>query len=59
MADRVLQPIDIGRLAHWDEVNALPKTGRITPQAALGGRNPAMRLYVQADGTLGGTPASP
>ncbi|TDF24022.1 extracellular solute-binding protein [Delftia tsuruhatensis] len=54
-----LQPIDIGRLAHWDEVNALPKTGRITPQAALGaGCNPAMRLYVQADGTLGGTPAS-
>ena len=47
-----LQPIDIGRLAHWDEVNALPKTGRITPQAALGaGCNPAMRLYVQADGT--------
>ncbi len=54
-----LKPIDIGRLAHWDEVNALPKTGRITPQAALGaGCNPAMRLYVQADGTLGGTPAS-
>lgn len=54
-----LQPIDTARLAHWDEVNALPRTGRITPQAAHGaGCNPATRLYVQADGSLGATPGA-
>lgn len=54
-----LQAIAIDRLAHWDEVNALPKTGRISPQAAYGaGCNPATRLYVQADGSVGDTPGA-
>lgn len=54
-----LQAIDIGRLDHWEEVNALPRTGRITPQAAFGaGCNPVTRLFVQADGTVGSTPSA-
>lgn len=52
-----LQAIEIERLAHWDEVNALPRSGRITPGAAYGsGCNPVTRLYVQPDGTLGDAP---
>lgn len=54
-----LQPIDTARLTCWDEVNALPRTGRITPQAAFGaGCNPVTRLYVQADGSVSDVPSA-
>ncbi len=51
-----LQPIDVGRLAYWDEINRLSKTGRITPAAPVGaGDAPNTILYVQPDGSLGPT----
>lgn len=51
---RTVQSIDIKRLIHWDEVNGLTKTGRITPQARLGlGDAPYKLLYVQPDKKLG------
>jgi len=54
-----IQPIDIGRLTYWDETNALPKTGRISPSAKVGrGDAPNKLLYVQDDGTLGPSPSS-
>lgn len=31
-----IQPIEKARLTHWDEINALTKTGRLTPKARLG-----------------------
>ncbi|MFP4273726.1 MAG: PotD/PotF family extracellular solute-binding protein, partial [Paracoccaceae bacterium] len=48
-----VQPIDIGRIHRWDEINALPKTGRLRPDLprAAGGC-PSDRLYVQSDGAL-------
>lgn len=53
-----LQAIDIARIERWDEINALPKTGRLAPDARYGqGCNPVTRLYVQADGALGETPS--
>jgi putative spermidine/putrescine transport system substrate-binding protein len=49
-----LQPIEIERIARWNEINALPRTGRL---AGHGGTNagsvPAERLYVQPDNSLG------
>lgn len=53
-----LQPVDVTRLARWDEINALPKTGRIGPDAhrAVGG-DPSQRLYVQLDGSLSDVPS--
>ncbi|RJS92744.1 PotD/PotF family extracellular solute-binding protein [Salinisphaera sp. Q1T1-3] len=54
----VMQPIDAQRIRYWPEVNALPKTGRLVPHAALGaGCNPVDRLYVQPDGTFGSRPS--
>lgn len=54
-----LQPIEISRLRQWDEINELPKTGRLGPEVhrAAGG-NPSQHLYVQPDGRLGNTPTS-
>ena len=53
-----LQAIDTDRIAHWNEINALPRSGRLAPGARYGqGCNPVTRLYVQADGTLGDTPS--
>ena len=54
-----LQPMEISRLYRWDEINALPKTGRLGPEMhrAAGG-NPSQHLYVQLDGRLGATPTS-
>lgn len=51
---RSIQPIDLARIARWDEINALPKRGRLSEELprATGG-NPADRLYVQHDGELG------
>ncbi|MBN9673863.1 ABC transporter substrate-binding protein [Roseibium aggregatum] len=49
-----IQYIDINRIHRWDEINALPKTGRLKPEfpRARGG-DPAKRLFVQLDGSLG------
>jgi len=53
-----IQPIDIERLTHWDEINNLTKTGRVTPNAKIGaGDAPHKLLYVQSDNTLGSTPS--
>lgn len=54
-----LQPLEISRLNKWDEINDLPKTGRLGPDAhrAAGG-DPSQQLYVQLDGRLGNTPTS-
>ena len=49
-----IQGIDIERLGHWNEINALTKTGRLTPDAPLGaGDAPSKLLYVQSDQSLG------
>ncbi len=49
-----IQAIDINRLKYWDEINQLPKTGKISPQANPGsGDVPNKILYVQPDGSLG------
>ncbi|CAN0606355.1 unnamed protein product, partial [Ectocarpus sp. 12 AP-2014] len=52
-----LQPIEIARLHRWEDINELPKTGRLGPDArrAAGG-DPSQQLYVQLDGGLGNTP---
>ena len=55
---RAIQPIDLSRIALWDEVTDLTKTGRITPTARFGqGDAPASRLYVQPSQSLGATPS--
>lgn len=49
-----IQPIDISRIDHWNEINSLTKTGRISDKARLGaGDAPYRLLYVQPDGSLG------
>ena len=54
-----LRPIEIGRLAHWHEVNRLSKTGQITEAAPKGaGDGPNSILYVQPDNSLGSTQQS-
>lgn len=51
---KAIQPLEIKRIKYWDEINALPKTGRIVPEAKVGlGDAPNKILYVQKDGTLG------
>lgn len=56
---RAIQPIDVRRIDHWDEVNGLAKTGRITPDTPVGaGSAPADRLYVQPDNRLGPHPTN-
>ncbi|WP_284451139.1 ABC transporter substrate-binding protein [Methylophaga thalassica] len=51
-----IQPIDTERLTYWDEINALSKTGKITPEAKIGlGDAPHKILNVQDDGSLGQT----
>lgn len=54
-----IRPIDVCRIARWDEINDLPKTGRLRPDLpkAQGG-DPSKRLFVQLDGTLGDTPSA-
>jgi putative spermidine/putrescine transport system substrate-binding protein len=52
-----VQPIEVQRLRYWDEVNRLPKTGRISELAPSGaGDVPNKILYVQPDASLGPTP---
>jgi putative spermidine/putrescine transport system substrate-binding protein len=54
---RALQPIDIARIGRWDEINSLPRTGRLGERACTSaGSVPVDRLYVQPDDTLGRAP---
>lgn len=55
---RAIQPIEQKRIPLWDDINDLPKTGRLTPQAPIGaGDAPYKLLYVQKDGHLGASPS--
>jgi putative spermidine/putrescine transport system substrate-binding protein len=52
-----LQPLQIKRLTRWDEINDLPKTGRLSPgDARMAGGDPSHQLYVQLDGGLSNAP---
>lgn len=52
-----LQPIDIGRIAEWDNISALAKEGGVTRYASRGiGDAPVRKLYVQPGGFLGPEP---
>ena len=49
-----IQAIDKSRIPAWSEINALTKTGRLTPGAKLGAGDAAYRIVnVQPDDTLG------
>lgn len=49
-----IQPIDKKRIERWDEINALTKTGKLTPESKIGaGDAPHKILHVQPDNTLG------
>jgi len=49
-----IAPIDISQIDHWDDINDLTKTGRLTSNAKLGaGDAPYRQLYVQSNGELG------
>lgn len=49
-----IQPIEIERLTHWNEINNLTKTGRLTDGAKIGaGDAPHKILFVQDDNRLG------
>jgi len=51
---RAIQPIDTRRVALWEEINDLPKLGRLHPSDRLArGSLPCDRLFVQHDGSLG------
>lgn len=52
-----IQEIEIDRLKYWDEINSLPKTGKITPDAKKGaGDVPNKILFIQDDNSLGSKP---
>ncbi|MGI4982638.1 MAG: ABC transporter substrate-binding protein [Janthinobacterium lividum] len=49
-----LQPIDVRRIARWEEISTLPRAGRLARRADTGaGSQPVDRLYVQPDHSLG------
>ncbi|MGH3184450.1 MAG: ABC transporter substrate-binding protein, partial [Streptosporangiaceae bacterium] len=53
-SSRSVQPIEVGRIKLWGEVNDLAKTGRLQADARLGkGDAPFRKLYVQPNGGLG------
>jgi putative spermidine/putrescine transport system substrate-binding protein len=55
---RALQPIDVTRIARWDEINSLPRAGRLGRRVCTGaGSVPVNRLYVQPDNALGRKPS--
>ncbi len=55
---RAIQSIDLKRIARWDEVSDLTKTGRIHSGAAIGrGDAPVTKLFVQPNGSLGSAPS--
>lgn len=48
-----IQGININRITRWDEINDLPKTGRLSKSHSLAlGGDPSERLFVQSDGSL-------
>ena len=50
---KAIQPIEKKRIVHWEEINNLSKTGKLTPDARMGaGDAPHKIINVQADGTL-------
>ncbi|MEM7227571.1 MAG: extracellular solute-binding protein [Planctomycetota bacterium] len=54
-----IQPLDVSRINRWNEVNALSKTGHLTPDAPIGkGDAPHTLLYVQPDTSLGSAATS-
>ena len=49
-----IQAIETKRITHWDEINSLCKTGRVSPKAKYGaGDAPFKIVNVQGDGSLG------
>ena len=49
-----IQPIETSKIRYWNEINAISKQGRITPNAPVGlGDAPFKILNVQENGTLG------
>jgi putative spermidine/putrescine transport system substrate-binding protein len=53
-----LQPIDTAKIERWNDINDLPRTGRVdarSPRSA--GGDPSQRLYVQLDGGLSDAPS--
>lgn len=52
-----IAPIEKNKLKYWDEINDLPKTGKITPTTNIApGDSPNKILYIQEDNTLGSKP---
>lgn len=55
---RAIQPIDTRRIALWEEINDLPKRGRLHQEDRLAsGSLPCDRLFVQRDASLGSHPS--
>jgi putative spermidine/putrescine transport system substrate-binding protein len=55
---RAIQSIDLKRIARWNEVSDLTKTGRIHSGAAIGrGDAPVTKLFVQPNRSLGSAPS--
>ena len=53
-----IQPIEKARIRYWNEINDLPKTGKISPAASRGaGDAPDKLLHIQPDGSLGNRPS--
>lgn len=51
---QAIQSIDKTKITHWNEINSLTKTGKITEQAKIGaGDAPYKLLHVQDDNKLG------
>jgi putative spermidine/putrescine transport system substrate-binding protein len=49
-----IQPIETKKITHWEEINAISKTGKIHPNAQIGlGDSPHKILNVQPDSSLG------
>jgi putative spermidine/putrescine transport system substrate-binding protein len=45
--EKLIQPIDTARLAHWDKLHPLLREGRAGPDAPLGlGANPGRTMYI-------------
>ncbi len=53
----VCQPVDVTRLAQWENVSPLTTAGKINDEAKVGaGDAPVRLIYVQPDGSLGSDP---
>ena len=49
--------LDVKKLKYWNEINSLPKTGKISPNSKIAaGDIPNKILFVQEDGRLGENP---